>query len=71
MTDYRRMVWQSRANRIAEAIRVICWGACIPLVILVFAQPSFGHSMLMLGNGFIIVGTLFVDHYTKQYRGFD
>lgn len=68
VADYRRMVWQNRANRIAEAIRVIAMGACVPGVIVGLARPSPLAAFGLIALGFLIVACLWVEHYTKQYR---
>lgn len=69
MTDYHRMEWQYRANRIAVAVMCICVIAWVPEVLeaIKYHFPWWDDVFGIITVIAFAVG-MFVKKYTNMYR---
>lgn len=67
MTNWHRMEWQGKANRIAEVVKVACVAVFFPEMFLVLTN-HFEIWFVMAAT--VIVGAVaqFVDHHTRMWR---
>lgn len=73
MTDYRRMVWQYKANRIAEVLRLCCFWVLFPPEIMWGVWYTFPkwNRVALIGTGIVWFAATFIDRYTRMYRAVD
>lgn len=69
MTDYHRMEWQARANRVAVAIKILCVFIIAPEIWAVFRYhfPWWDDIMIAFTLG-CFLASHFVYKYTAMYR---
>lgn len=68
--DYRRMNWQHRANKIAEAVRIWCCWVLLPPEILygIYTAFPFSNRVLLVLTAVAWLLASFVDRHTRMWR---